>query len=1143
MGVVYEAVQESLGRHVALKVLSSHALDSPTHRERFRREARAAARLHHTNIVPVFGVGEHQGVHYYAMQFIHGPGLHEVLKEVRRLRGSPCPPPDDLGRGSDLSVSIAWGLLSGRCLIGAVEGDSPPGSTATQTVPGGGTCTGTRGELGLARQPETQYFRSVAMMGVQVAEALAYAHRQRILHRDIKPSNLLLDARGTVWVTDFGLVKEEGVEELTHAGDIVGTLRYMAPERFRGRADPRSDVYGLGVTLYELLTLQPAFDDSNRGRLMEQVLHEEPVRPCRLDPRISRDLETIVLKAMACEPGDRYPCAEALAEDLRRFVTDRPILARRASVFERSRRWCRRNPALAAAGGLAVVALGAMIALGVGSVFALRLSREQAQTAAALERAELAAERLRTEEQKTRAALTQAEHFRGLAERASANLALERGMVLLEQGEVGRGMLWLTRSLEITPADAADLQRAIRTNLAAAHRQLGHRLEMVLEEGSRRTVPLSKTKSGAAHLGMVREEGSTIHAVALSPDGKTLLTGSATGRPRLWHVATGEPNGEPLPHDGGIRAAAFSPDGRTVVTAGFDRTARLWDAHTRKPLGEPLRHPGWVQAVAFSPDSKILVTGCAANIEYGEARRWEAATGNLIGEPLRHGSVVRAVALSGDGKTLLTGDAFRARLWDVSTGRSVEVLEHPGPIWAAAFSPDQKTMVTGSQEGTARLWDVATRKPVGFPLQHQGPVLTAGFGPDGKIVWTGSSDGKVRRWFVETARLAEMPIQHQGAVYAVAWSTDQQTVVTGDTYGKIRRWKTIAAEHSGSKSTREFNGIQLYCVAFGPDGRTVAAAGSNGVAYFWEPATGKAVGKPLYHPPRVFGLAFSPDGRRILTGSMDRTCRQWDVASGAPLDPLMQHDDTVFAVAFSPDGRSALTGSRDGTARLWDLTTGKARASLQHPHWVRTVAFSPDGKFLLTGCEDTGVRLWDSDTGELLGEPLWDQGPVTALAFSLDGETILSGTYYHATARLWDVRTRRQRGLLPHRDHVVGAAFTPDNLTIATACWDGAARLWDAATGKPIGQPLRHQREVRAVAFSPDGRLLLTGSFDGTSRLWDVPSPVAGDMERITLWVQVLTGMELDRDGLFQMSDAAAWQQHSHRLQELGGPPLPELPE
>ena len=187
----------------------------------------------------------------------------------------------------------------------------------------------------------------MARVGLQVAEALAYAHRKGILHRDIKPSNLLLDQQGTVWVTDFGLAKAEGTDELTHTGDIVGTLRYMAPERFDGASLPQSDVYGLGLTLYEMLTLRPAFDDANRGRLIERVLHEPPAPPRKLDPRIPRDLETIVLKAIAKDPAERYATAERMAEDLQRFLADRPIRARRAQRAERAWRWCRRNPAVA----------------------------------------------------------------------------------------------------------------------------------------------------------------------------------------------------------------------------------------------------------------------------------------------------------------------------------------------------------------------------------------------------------------------------------------------------------------------------------------------------------------------------------------------------------------------------------------------------------------------------------------------------------------------------------------------------------------------------------------------------------------------------------------------------------------------------
>ena len=324
MGIVFEAVQESLGRHVALKVFPSHGLMSPTHLERFRREARAAARLHHTNIVPVHGVGEHDGVHYYAMQFIQGQGLDEVLKEVKRLRGPKAPPADEgPGRGTVVSQSLAQSLLSGQFAgpdpyghegeePAAALTERPAGATPFRPVsPAVPSATGrSRGQDGagaagsvsdsasgaeLTSQTEAQYFRSVAQMGVQVAAGLDYAHKQGILHRDIKPSNLLLDARGTVWITDFGLAKAEGADELTHTGDLVGTLRYMAPERFGGWSDPRGDVYGLGITLYELLTLRPAFEDSYRPQVIARVTHDDPPRPRKVDPSIPRDLETIVL--------------------------------------------------------------------------------------------------------------------------------------------------------------------------------------------------------------------------------------------------------------------------------------------------------------------------------------------------------------------------------------------------------------------------------------------------------------------------------------------------------------------------------------------------------------------------------------------------------------------------------------------------------------------------------------------------------------------------------------------------------------------------------------------------------------------------------------------------------------------------------
>jgi serine/threonine protein kinase/tetratricopeptide (TPR) repeat protein len=370
MGVVYEAVQESLGRHVALKVFAPWTRADPELIERFQREARAAARLHHTNIVPVFGVGEHEGVLYYAMQFIQGQGLDAILHELRRLRSAPksgagSPALAESTWSAPLAATVARSLLSGRFASPATDGgadgsvaESPADEFELIEHPEGlapvGPSTSTSN---WASQACGTYARTIARVSLQVAEALAHAHGQGILHRDIKPSNLLLDIEGNIWVTDFGLAKSDDAEALTEAGDIVGTVRYMAPERFRGESGPGSDVYGLGVTIYELLTLRPAFDEGDRARLIDHILHDDPLPPRSLEPKIPRDLETIVLKAMAKHPADRYGSARALGEDLGRFLTGDPIQARAITKAERMWRWCRRNPRVALLTAMLVLVL------------------------------------------------------------------------------------------------------------------------------------------------------------------------------------------------------------------------------------------------------------------------------------------------------------------------------------------------------------------------------------------------------------------------------------------------------------------------------------------------------------------------------------------------------------------------------------------------------------------------------------------------------------------------------------------------------------------------------------------------------------------------------------------------------------------
>jgi serine/threonine protein kinase len=363
MGVVYEARQESLGRRVALKVLSRSAA-SDKHRQRFEREARAAAQLHHTNIVPVFGVGREEGLSYYVMQYIDGQCLSQLLG---RLKRSP-----------------------------ATDRTRHTAPTSPDTLPFADSPTDKPGAASLAPSPirkgdpdpmrGAHYHRWVAEIGLQVAEALHYAHGQGIIHRDIKPGNLLLDPQGTVWITDFGVARLAEEDELTAVGDVVGTLRYMAPEQLNGEADPRSDVYSLGLTLYELLALRPALDETSRGRLLRQLTDAAIPRLRTLRPDIPRDLETIISKAIAREPKHRYATAAALAEDLRAWLEDRPIRARRVGPVERLWRWGRRNRAIAALAGVALVSL--VCAATTGWIGYLRTTAALREAQAATGRAE-----------------------------------------------------------------------------------------------------------------------------------------------------------------------------------------------------------------------------------------------------------------------------------------------------------------------------------------------------------------------------------------------------------------------------------------------------------------------------------------------------------------------------------------------------------------------------------------------------------------------------------------------------------------------------------------------------------------------------------------------------------------------------------
>ena len=585
--------------------------------------------------------------------------------------------------------------------------------------------------------------------------------------------------------------------------------------------------------------------------------------------------------------------------------------------------------------------------------------------------------------------------------------------------------------------------------------------------------------------GELRGHEDDITAVAFSPDGNYILTGSSDNTARLWETSSGRQLHVLQGHDGNVVAVAFSPDGRRILTGSWDGTARLWEISSGRQLRVLQGHERNVTVVAFSPDGSSILTGSWDHT----ARLWDSANGLQLYILQGHDDYVTAVAFSPNGSQILTGSLDgTARLWEASNEQQVHVLQgHDGPVTTVAFSPDGSHILTGSWDYTARTWEASNGRQLHVLQGHEHYITAVAFSPDGSHILTGSLDGTARLWEASSGRQLNVLSGHERIVNAVAISPDGSRILTGSGDDTARLWE--------ASSGRQLNVLRghksgISTIAFSPDGSKIFTGSDDDTARLWEASSGRQLNVLSGHEQNVNAVAISPDGSRILTGSDDDTARLWEASSGRLLYILQGHDGPITDVAFSPDGSRILTGSKhNDTVRLWETSSGRQLHVLRgHEGSVFAMAFSPDGNHILTGSEDDTARLWETSSGRQLHVLEGHESIVTAVAFSPSGSHILTGSW-DDTARLWETSSGRQLHVLEgHESIVTAVAFSPSGSHILTGSWDDTARIWEASNGRQLHVLHGHENDVTAVAFSPDGSRILTGSTDDAARLWEASS-------------------------------------------------------
>ena len=874
-----------------------------------------------------------------------------------------------------------------------------------------------------------------------LAAAMHHAHQRGLVHRDLKPANVLLTADGVPKITDFGLAKRlETGSAPTASGTLLGTPTYMAPEQATGSQSavgPATDVYALGVILYELLTGQPPFQGTGALELLQRIQREEPRPPSRLQPAVPRDLETICLRCLHKEPGRRYATAAALADDLRRFRAGEPIAARPSGVLERTGRWCRRNPGLAGALGAATVFL--LLGTLVSSLLAAHALGEA-------RRADREARLARDNE-------TLAQDEKRWSQRRYYASEMKLASLEADAGQMG---LVRQRLQEHEPSGAGTpdlrgfewyyLQRLCQQDLRTLHGHTNMVMGVAYSPDGCRLASASwdqsvKVWDAATGRELLTLKGHTnaVNVVAYSPDGRRLASGSNDRSVKLWDAATGQELRTLNGHADGVWGLAFSPDGRHLASAGRDRVLKMWDAVTGQELRTLKGHVNAVMEVAFSPDGRRL----ASASEDRSVRVWDAATGQELLTIAGHLRMVNAVAYSPDGHRLASGSTDQTvKLWDAATGQELRTLYgHTSDVFAVAFSPDGRRLASAGADQTVKVWDTATGQALLTLKGHGAQVDRLAFSPDGRCLASASKDQTVKVWDA---------------------GIGQESQSLGGQLGIVAG------------------------VAFSPDGRHLASANYNQGARVWDAATGQELRTFKGNGDMVIAVAYSANGRCLACANWDQGVRVWDTATGQELRTLKGSTGRVVAVACSPDGRHLASADNDQAVKVRDTATGQELLSVNgHTGQVTRLAYSADGRRLASASRDQSIKVWDAATGQELLTLKGHTNAVLGVAYSPDGHRLASAGG-DQTVKVWDAATGQELLTLKgHTSWVTGVVYSPDGRRVASSSWDQSVKVWDAATGQELLTLKGHAGPVTGVVYSADGRRLASSSHDQTVKVWD----------------------------------------------------------